>query len=695
MTPHDASNNDAGDSSEMNKTPDRPVSRLRRWCKRIMIGAGFAVVMGVLLFAILWFAFPFPAHRLNQWPVSPLVTDREGQTLLRLVAADDQLYVPVRIDDVSDWLVQATVAVEDERFYSHPGVDVVALGRAVLQNVIARDVVSGASTLTMQICKLMDNRPRRLTAKAIEAFRALQLESIRDKKAIMELYLNVAPYGGNRRGAYVASYDFFRKHPRDLSLGEAAMLAGLPQSPSRYLPTKWAGRAEFRKQKVLHRMREAGFISEAQLAVALADRIQIHTPLASDRLAPHAATIALQQRPAGGRASIDVSLQRQVNERARDHLATMPVNSNVGVVVIDIASSQVLAMVGSANPTDPADGQVNTTTAKRSPGSALKPFVYAAAFDARRLAPDSTVYDIPIERAGWSPRNFDRSFRGEVTATEALRASLNIPAIVLAEQIGVNRCVGLMDSLGIQLPPIANERGGLTLAVGGIEVSLLHLTNAYAAIGRGGVYRRASMFVDEVMPERSVLSKATCNAINQILSSHDRSVAGLEKVATTDRPWFAWKTGTSSGRRDAWAVGHNLRYAIGVWVGRTSGAGNARYVGAQAAEPLLAKLFSLTSIRSDTPPDDSATWQVVRPLPRPRELDDSLLITSPRNGVVYRAVSGDVRLTPTTNVSRPLHWFLNGRATNWQDQLVLAAGDYELRCTDADGRSDSVRFRVE
>jgi penicillin-binding protein 1C len=367
--------------------------------------------------------------------------------------------------------------------------------------------------------------------------------------------------------------------------------------------------------------------------------------------------------------------------------------------VIDIDSSAIRALVGSSDFRDPSDGQVNGVLAKRSPGSALKPFIYATAFEAQRLSPKSTVIDQPIERAGWTPNNFDRVFQGKMTVTQALRASRNVPAILVMEAMGMSRCVGVLDAVGISLPASAESRGGLSICVGAAETSLLQLTNGYATLGRQGVFSHPRLFNDEPQQRHIALSRTTVAAINRILLSDDRNPNTGEAMPENAR--FMWKTGTSSGRRDAWAVGHNGRFAIGVWVGRFSGAGHTQFVGRIAAEPLLAKLFSHVEMQNPDASwlDDIDEIVVTRPL-KFEARSDTLRIESPASNATYIATES-VTTIPVVVRNLPAdvnsaHWFLNGRplANPNLQRLTLKCGSYELRCS-VDERFHSVSFRVE
>ena len=667
--------------------------RLRRW---ILGVTGSLVALATVVFAVLWFCYPFPAERLNSLPVSPRVTDRTGHVLLQVVGEDDQWRCPVSLKDVSPWLIKATIAAEDERFYSHDGVDLVAVGRASLQNLESQRVVSGASTLTMQLCRMLDPRPRSLTAKLIESTRALQAEREFSKEQILEHYLNLAPYGGNIRGVEAASQRFFGRSCRQLSLGEAALLAGLPQAPSRFRPDRFPNRAAERRRYVLSRMVEARMITETAMDRALAEPIEIQKRTQHDSAAPHAAWLALQKRQSGGRTTIDVSLQEIIEDGVATHAETLPTGADVAVVVVEVDTAEILALVGSANPADPIDGQNNGVLAKRSPGSALKPFLYAAAFEARRLNADSPISDSPIQRAGWKPDNFDRTFRGAITVAEALRESRNVPAIRVTEAIGVSRCLGVARSCGVRVPPGADEVGGLAIAVGGVETTLLDLTNAYATIGREGIFREPKLYPETPSPSRRALSQLTSRTLTEILSTGHRTPSGQESTLPESRPWFMWKTGTSSGRRDAWAVGHNGRFAIGVWAGRFSGAGHPAFVGRTAAEPLLAKLFSLKPLRVNVAPTAPPEIPVTRPLPLEKSNSQGPRIVSPGDGAEFLRIGSLATVPVETRSAEEATWFLNQKPVAFAQtpSLQLGQGRYELRCVSGDGQTDAVHFVV-
>jgi penicillin-binding protein 1C len=665
---------------------------LAKWLAKISVTT---FVLLLVSLAVLWLMFPFPKELLNKWTVSPSVSDIKARPMISIVGTDDQWRRPVPLNSMSEWLIQATIAVEDERFYQHPGIDPLAVARATIQNITAAKIVSGASTLDMQICRMIDDRPRTLRAKLIESFRSLQLNRFKTKDEILELYLNTAPYGGNIRGVEMASLTYFGRAAKDLSLSEAALIAGLPKSPTRYHPDRHLERAIGRRNTVLSRMRKKGFINEQQYQEAKTSDVVISRHIHSPQ-AWHASWMALKRRPQGGRTCIDLDIQKDIERLAGEHLDKLPQGSELAIVVIDIEQSRIVSMIGSANPCDPVDGQVNGVLAKRSPGSTLKPFIYATAFEMRRLNSNSIVYDIPIQRGSWSPANFDKTFLGEVTVGHALRCSLNVPAILVAEQIGLTRCCGVIEAVGVRLSSNAQNRSGLSLAVGGAEVNLLDLTNAYATLGRLGMYEKPRLFPDEPRRQSHALNSDVCASINDILSSRKHRPRGSEQFLSENIPWFMWKTGTSSGRRDAWAVGHNHRYAIGVWVGRFRGTGRVAYVGAEAAEPLIADLFNLPRLRTDTNPLPAESIMVHRPLRRPIELNKAPKITSPRNGDTFITINGTTTVRPVANLKDNLTWFLNGKLIDGTiaERLVLAPGYYNLHCIDQAGKSSAVSFTV-
>lgn len=698
------------DATTLGRERRRSKSRRWRWAVAIL----FALpILAWAAFQGLDWAFPFPIEHLRGRPQSAVVTDRSGDVILAHVADDDQWRLPVPLTEMSPWLQRATVAVEDERFREHGGVDATAVLRAASQNLAAGRIVSGASTLTMQLCHMIEPRLRGWRTKAIVSFRACQLERLWGKDQILEAYLNEAPYGGNLRGVEAAAQYYFGRSAADLTIAEAALLAGVPQSPNRLRPDRFPAAAKNRRATVLRRMHEVGAITAAERARANAEPVCIATGRNwNDRRgsANHFGWLALARRPQGGCTTLSAPAQRAVELACQPHARELPTGSDHAVVVIEIEHGDVVALVGSAWLDDPVDGQVNGAIARRSPGSTLKPFIYAAAFATGRLTPTSQIPDGPLERGGWRPENFDGGYRLEVTAAEALRASLNVPAIRVAEKVGLGHCVGTLQAVGLPLRSETATRSGLALATGAVEVTLLDLTNAYATLGRRGVAQPVRLFVDEEPGRRRAIDAAACDQVEEILSYGQE--AGDRRRGGRSR--YMMKTGTSSGYRDAWAVGHNGRYAIGVWVGCFPGPGHTDYVGAAAAAPLLEALFDLPEFaglaRARTGGEDPrrstgdrdanlpATSLALERAPFRFECHagPALRIVEPRDGVVIlaRGVSTAVELATDTPVSGT--WFVDGVVVPGQPTRThLAPGTHVVRFVSSGGESAASRVVIQ
>lgn len=700
--------------------PARARSRWRRWLRRSIVTGGVTGLVASTIVVIAWFASPFPLELLSEWPTSPRVTDRHGEVLFATVGRDEQWRQPIPLSDMGEWLPAATIAVEDERFRAHPGVDPLAITRAVGQNLAQRRVVSGASTLTMQLCRMMydrgrPDRPRSFVNKAVEAFRALQLEAHATKDEILEHYLNVAPYGGNLRGVEAAARRYFGKRARDLALSEAALLAGLPQSPERLRPDRYPDRALARRNHVLRRLLDTGQIDIDRFERARTMPLALvgtgdagagrDDPSAAGRasaalssLAPHAAWYALSQRPLGGAITLDLDLQRALLARVSEWRAGLPSTADLAIVAIDIATGDVLAWIGSAEPSDPRDGQVDGVIARRSPGSSLKPFLYALAFDRGRLAPDTLVPDRPIERGAWRPENFDGEYSGSVSVAEALRRSLNVPAILILEHLGLESFVRLLRQLAFDLPADTARTRGLALITGAVELRLIDLTNAYATLGRGGRHRAWALWATETgrthpAAERRVFAETTTRVVNDILSSHTRLERAAEGVARDAVPWFMWKTGTSSKKRDAWAIGHNGVVALGVWVGDFSGACHSAFVGSEAAEPILVDVFA--SLPPGPVPGPVAAVVASRPVDL-RTSPRGFRILEPRPDETFRVdpTLGRATVRLRASTAETPFWFVNDRAVE-ASTLSLRSGRYRLRCVTSDGRTVQERIVVE
>ena len=575
-------------------------------CKKLIALGAVVLVAG---FALAWWLFPFPMAELEHYPAAVVLTDRTGVPLrVRLGPADTDCR-PLHQVDPDSWIAKALVAVEDQRFWRHPGVDPLAILRAVSQNLGHARRISGASTLTTQVIRQLEPRPRTLTTKLIEGFRALQLERRLTKPEILEQYLNRVPFGSNLVGIEAASRRYFGKAPRQLSLAEAALLAGLPQSPSRLRPDRFPERARRRQQFVLQRMQACGMITETQRLAALAQPLAVHR-VPYPFLAPHfSETVLAWQPPAtpGARdatasaagadgftrtSTLDAQLQNRVENLVAQHRDEWRQAGVFGasVLLLDVATGEIRVWIGAPEYRDQThQGQVNGALAPRSPGSALKPFAYALAMEQGLLTPRTVLADVPRKFRDYQPENFDGTFCGLVSAREALILSLNFPVLGVVEEVGQARFYELLRRLGLDTLKRPAEEYGLGLAVGDGEVRLVDLVNAYACLARGGEWRpwraeaaRQDGGTDAVR----LLSPATCWLIADMLSGDERAMNATGHRAAVSLPKLAWKTGTSAGFRDAWTLAWNPAYVIGVWLGNPDGRPAAALVGAQLAAPL-------------------------------------------------------------------------------------------------------------
>jgi penicillin-binding protein 1C len=533
--------------------------------------------------------FPFPESRLHRAP-AVVVYDRTGAPMRILLPPDGKVRIPIGLDELPPELVRAVVVSEDRYFWRHPGVNPMAIARAAWSNVRARRRVSGASTIPMQIARLSRPRSRTMSAKAVEAFRAVQLTAHHSKRELLEIYLNLAPYGGNVEGIGAASQVYFGKEPARLSVGEVAFLTTLPRSPNRYDPLRDHAAAVRARDRVLRQLRDRGAFTSAEIAAAMRQPLP-HERRRAPFAAPHFCDFAVQQ--AGGRPRVYTTLDPRIQHVAEQQVAARIAGlrafgvEQTAVVVIDVETREVLAMVGSASF---FGAQVNGAAARRSPGSTLKPFLYAKAFDDGLLVPDSYVLDVPTDYGGYVPENYDGTYRGRVTAHDALVQSLNAPAVHLLGDEHVDEFVALLRRGGLQTLDRDPAKYGLPLILGSGEVRLVDLTNLYATLAANGVHKPWRL--DSVLsPQSSVLFSPEATAlVTQILTELRRPDMPRAWQAT-GAPSVAWKTGTSYGHRDAWSVGYSTKYAIGVWAGNFDGHGEKGLSGSEFAAPLLFDLF--------------------------------------------------------------------------------------------------------
>ncbi len=564
------------------------------WCWTVL-GLGLLCCLGLVLIG--WRLLPpLDPTPYQQHSASGQLLDRHGKPLYLALNRDDHWSLPQSGEAFSPYLIQATVAAEDQRFYRHHGVDPVAVVRAAGQNVQEGGVASGASTLTMQLIKLGGKDSGSLMGKLGQALGALRLEKSLDKPAILEAYLNRAPYGMNLQGAEVAAWRYFGKTARTLSLGEAALLAGLPKAPSRLNPLSHPERARIRRDYVLGRMFAEGYIDAAQRDQALAEPV-LASWHAFPRLAPHLGSAYRERLEAGERIALrlDGELQQSLEALLPHYLKRFDgAITNGAILVVDVPTGDVRARVGSASfESTPGGGEVDSCLALRSPGSTLKPFLFGYAMTEQQLYPTEVLLDDVLDFGRYAPGNFDGLFNGPVTATEALRYSLNVPAVALLDRVGVANFHGFLRRGGLTSIDRAPSDYGLGLALGNCEVSLEALARLYLSVASLG--RQQELHLVEGQKPSSgapVFALEVARVLYDMLAQPfpEELQRGLQRRRGNEAP-VCWKTGTSTGYHDAWTFAFNQHYLVAVWLGNNDGTGVRQLVGAHAALPLAARIF--------------------------------------------------------------------------------------------------------
>lgn len=583
--------------------------RLLRWLKRL----GIFLLAALGLFLLLNIIFPLP----DRISYSTIITDNRGQMIHAFLTPDEKWRMKTELSEISPLLRKTILAKEDQYFYWHPGVNPLAVGRAFFRNIFSGRRTSGASTITMQVARAMERRPRTIWSKLVEMFRAFQLEWKYDKNEILQLYLNLVPYGGNIEGVKAASLIYFKKDPDHLSLAEITALSIIPNRPSSLVMGRHNDRIVEERNRWLHRFAEEKVFTEKKIEDALAEPLVARRETLP-RLAPH---LAYKLRRRGGteiQSTIDLNMQLKTETLVAEYSRAQKLRqiSNAAVVVIDNQTHRVLSYVGSADFTDTTDdGQVNGANAVRQPGSTLKPILYALCFDQGLLTPRQVVSDVPVNYQGYAPENYDRRFHGYVTIEKSLEQSLNIPAVNALQQLGTDRLIQALSLAQFKQVEHDRRKLGLSMILGGCGTTLEELTGLFSSFAHEGkFYAPVYTQTQATRPGQEIISPAACFMINEILSKINRPDFPLNWTATERMPKIAWKTGTSYGRRDAWSIGYNRKYTVGVWLGNFSGVGVSDLSGANIATPLLFKIFNTIDYDSDeawfTAPADCAVRQV-------------------------------------------------------------------------------------
>jgi penicillin-binding protein 1C len=597
------------------------------------VGNGAIGVTGIfVVFLLLNRLFPLPDHI----GYSTIVTDDKGAVIHAFLTRDQQWRMKTELSEISPLLRKTIIEKEDKYFYYHRGINPVAIVRAFFKNIFRMRRTSGASTITMQVARALEPKRRTYWNKLTEAFRALQLEWKYNKDEILQLYLNKVPYGGNIEGVKSASILYFKKNPDHLSLAEITALSVIPNRPSSLVMGRNNDRIVKERNKWLHRWAREKVFTEHEIEDALSE------PLAASRGAVPAfiPQLAWKLKRKGGdiiHTTIALNMQRKIEKLVGDYSHTLALKNirNAAVIVIDNQTHRVVSYVGSADFHDSLDGgQVNGAMAVREPGSTLKPLMYGLCIDEGLLTPKVMITDVPVNYQGYAPENYDRKFNGYVTMEYALEHSLNIPAVKSLKSLGKDKLIRKLAQCDFQQIKKDQQKLGLSMILGGCGATLEELTGMYSIFANGGRYVRPVYTWGDRTGEgagarwgagsggraggvlgrdmrwaggagstgEQILSPAAAFMINETLSKVNRPDFPLNWESTVHLPKIAWKTGTSYGRRDAWSIGYNRRYTVGIWVGNFSGLGIPELSGANVATPLLFTVFNTIDY------DDDQAW---------------------------------------------------------------------------------------
>ena len=687
-----------------------------------------AIIVGIVSAALLVGGAAFGLDALDKAYPPPLeaaqqrsfeVLDRDGRLLRAFATPDGRWRLKTSAAEVDPQFLRMLIAYEDQRFYNHHGIDPWALLRSAWQLASNGRIVSGASTLSMQVARLIEPRTdRSFSAKFLQGLRALQIERRLDKAEILDLYLNIAPYGGNLEGVRAASLAWFGKEPARLDTAEAALLVALPQLPEKRRPDRFPDAARQARERVLQRLAVERVVGEgeaerATLAAVPANRRDLPA------YAPHMAAAARVKfaNATEAHSTLRLPIQRELEAVARHAAEKLTEKVSVAIVMADAQTGDILAEVGSADYLDTARrGFVEMSRAVRSPGSTLKPFIYGLAFENGLIGQETIIEDRPADFSGYRPRNFDMHYQGDVSIRQALQLSLNVPAVKLLDAVSPSALMVRFRRVGVKLVLPTTEAPGLAIALGGAGISLVDLVQLYAGLAGGGDPVRLGDGVRSA-PQRLAGDRLFADAaiwnVSDILS-------GVLPPLGMKQRGIAYKTGTSYGYRDAWSVGYDGRHVIGVWVGRADNGAVPGIAGYATAAPILFEAFEKSGVAiTPMPAAPSGVARVaVSDLPANQQrftLTASGLLSASRREsaprIVYPPEGARVELSSQSGISplvlklqggrAPFRWLANGRPlpdaslrrnSEWRPE---GQGFSTLTVIDADGRASSVRVFIE
>lgn len=674
-----------------------------------MLGLGrlyWGVVAGLAAFVVaLGIDYLYPPPVDEPVEVSAVVYDRHGAVLRTYPVAEGRWRMRADLDRIDPDFLAALIAYEDSRFHVHRGIDPLALVRASRDSVLSGRIVSGGSTITMQLARLLEPRERTLGAKLLQMVRALQIELRLDKREILELYLTLAPYGGNLEGVRAASWAYFGREPDELTSEQVAMLIALPQSPEARRPDRRPQAAIAARGRVLDRLAGVGLASSNAARDAADDPAPERSAFPAD--AWHVSDTLRRARPQAEDlvSTIDGRLQAMLDQHLQLAAADQGEAVQFSAVIVETQSRAVRALVGSAGRDRPG-GWIDLTDRARSPGSTLKPFIYALAFDDGLASAGTRIADLPRRFAGYRPDNFDRRFRGEVTVAEALQHSLNVPAVTTLDGIGARRFNAALTFAGAhpERPRQAGMDSGLAVALGGAGLSVRQLAVLYAALGDGGVARPLRWFEDEpaVAPGQQVVSAESADEILAILRRAPHPGGRMPASLTRGAPDIAFKTGTSYGFRDAWAAGVAGEYTVIVWTGRADGAPRDGITGREGALPLLFRIAD--GIEAIDPGATTGGREADGRLPLPDTMeefgnDTAPHILFPPDGSEVWAEREGRGYVLAAQAGGRVDWYADGlpvgrNALGEPVWTPPGPGFYSVVAIDADGRATRSRVRV-
>ncbi|MGI9357183.1 MAG: penicillin-binding protein 1C [Rhizobiaceae bacterium] len=682
---------------------------MRRWFLiAVAVTALSAALAGLAGWTWLDSAIEQRVLQIREPALSREVLDRNGRLLLATTSADERWRMAVDIERVDKRYLDMLIAFEDRRFREHGGIDPKALARATWQAARHWRIVSGASTLTMQAARLVSRLPAKsVPAKIEQMLMALALERGRSKDEILSIYLTRAPYGGNLEGVRAASWAWFGKEPYRLTAAEAALLVALPQAPGRYRPDRNQVVARAARDRVLKRAYKLRLINRGTLIRALATNVPT-TRFSMPMLAAHAGQrlINASKGDFDVQTTLDAGLQTRLERLARGTAEALSVQTSLAILVADHRDGSIVASVGSPDIFDEKrEGYVDLTRAVRSPGSTLKPFIYGLAFEHGIAHPESILSDSPASFAGYRPGNFDHRYEGELTARRALQLSRNLPAIELLSMVGPLRLTKRLEQAGATLHLSKTAQPGLAIGLGGVGMTLTDLVTLYAGLANGGEARALRISDDESFTKPyQILTPDAAWYLASILS-------GAKTTSAESPGSFAFKTGTSYGYRDAWAIGFDGRYAAGVWIGRPDGAPVPGLSGERSAVPVLHDVFSRLKGRRPLQAPPAGILPADQPLPPAMKRIGQAKKNDPGDRPQIVFPPADAELTTSRGVPThlalklvrgrpPFTWFVDGKPvanrvfTREVSHSLTEPGFFDIAVVDAAGQASRVQVRA-